>query len=148
LETPEMVQRIIEKGANNWSSASEASIGTETITAGARFWIWPSDDKTYEAVSGNLTIRFHWFLRPGQKPLGPQSDEFVGAEIRAIMPGRVFVAYIPVKGIAPGEKGGIATATFDLHDARGEGKIWFSLATPRSQMRIPSNLLHMAVKVP
>ena len=145
---PEDVAKSIQKGGKFWSSPVKVSRGDTSFAPGDRFWVWPVEDRVFEAEDGKLPIKFHWRVRPGQKPSQEKNDP-VFANIDFLSEGGG-ATNINFQGhrleLKTGASEGIFELTFDVKTFSGEGGVLFFLSSAFFSEKTDSNLLLLKVK--
>ena len=127
---PEDVAKSIQKGGKFWSSPAKASRGDTSFTPGDRFWVWPVEDRVFEAKDGKLPMKFHWRVRPGQKPPQEKNDG-VFAHIDFLSEGGGATNINSQSHrleLKTGASEGIFEVTFELKDFSGKVDILFFLS--------------------
>ena len=145
---PNDVAKFIQQGGKFWSSPTKASRGDTSFAPGDRFWVWPVEDRVFEAEDGKLPIKFHWRVRPGQKPSQEKNDP-VFANIDFLSEGGG-ATNINFQGhrleLKTGASEGIFELTFDVKNFSGEGGVLFFLNSALFSEKTDSNLLLLKVK--
>lgn len=120
----------IPTGGKFWSSPVKASRDGMTFTPGIRFWIWPVEDREFEAKEGNLSIKFHWKLRPDQKAPQEQNDGvFAHIDFLSEASGTTNINMQSHRlKLKTNASEGIVDVTFDLKDFSGKGEVLFFLS--------------------
>ena len=47
-QSPAQVQALLQKGGQHWSAPEKARSVFGSVSGGARFWIWPAEDRVLE----------------------------------------------------------------------------------------------------
>ncbi len=148
---PEGVANSTQKGGNSWSSPAGASVGDTPFAPGDRFWVWPVEDRVLEVKDRKVPVKFHWRVRPGQKP--PQvKDDGIFAHIYFLSERggeKCFVFQARRLTLKIGASDDISEVVLDVKNVPEKGEVLFFLGGETAfPKKAGSNLLWLRVRVP
>jgi hypothetical protein len=138
---PDMAVEIPD-GGKNWNVPGSLKVGTHTLKAGDRIWLWPKQDAILKASGGKLSIAFRWSLRKG-KELPPKAGATLVVQDAKAM--KTFAKPITLTG-ANGEME-IVFDHKELKDIKGSLPVFFFIGDGRvDNPTVSSSMLGLQVE--
>ena len=150
-QPPAQVQALLQKGGQNWSAPEQARSVFGSVSGGARFWIWPAEDRVLEVRRRTPKVTLNWQLRPQQPAVDPTDTENLMLRFQAVT-GNLWTGGTSstfskkLDGIATGATGG--TFEVSLGDNAGDGRVLVFLMDAKTPpIEALSNLLQITLKI-